>query len=227
MKKAITLISPRGKLAIFLYTLAVLWFCHHFIIRPVILEWGSSSEVRQHKFAGDTIAGNEYHTRAVLISATPEQVWPWLQQIGQDRAGFYSYQFLENMVGAKMKNVFEIRPEFQVPRSSGDTIWLAAKEHYDGNGYQIIAETKPYESIVMVGGDDFARIKNGETAHGAWAFYLYSPTPGKTWLIARSSYNDKAIGNNVLRYIFYEVPHFIMERKMLVSIKRLVEDSHR
>ena len=58
-------------------------------------------------------AGSVTGTRAVSIDAPPEKVWPWLVQIGQDRAGFYSYTWLENLTLADIHNTFEIRPEWQ------------------------------------------------------------------------------------------------------------------
>jgi hypothetical protein len=105
----------------------------------------------------------------------------------------------------------------------GDTIWLANKDHYDGEGNQIVAESIPFRSLVMVGGEDYQRIQNGEKASGSWAFYLHPESAGKTWLIARSSAGEIPFGNHVLRYFTYEVPHFIMEKKMLKSMKYLAE----
>jgi hypothetical protein len=53
------------------------------------------------------------HTRAVAIDAPAGQVWQWLAQIGQDRGGFYSYTWLENLAGCRMRNADRIRPEWQ------------------------------------------------------------------------------------------------------------------
>jgi hypothetical protein len=100
---------------------------------------------------------------------------------------------------------------------------LANKEHYNGKGYQILAQISPFESFVMVGGDDYARLLRGEKATGSWAFYLYAENPKQTWLIARSSEGDISFANRMLRYFTYEVPHFIMERRMLKSMKYLAE----
>jgi hypothetical protein len=119
--------------------------------------------------------------------------------------------------------VYEIKPELQGPRHAGDTIWLANKEHYNGKGYQILAEITPFKSFVMVGGDDYARILKGQKISGSWAFYLYPESPKRTWLIARSSEGATAFTHRLLRYFTYEMPHFIMERKMLKSVKYLVE----
>lgn len=211
------------KLLILLYAVAVLLFCHHFIFRPIFLDWGAPEAIQKLSLSGDVFTDRTRHTRAVLIEATPDEVWPWLIQIGQDRGGFYSYEWLENIFRADMENVYKIRPQFQRPRQCGDTIWMANKQHYNGQGYQIVAETTPFKSLVMVGGDDYLKILKGQKASGSWAFYLHAEDREKTWLIARSSEGDIPFSNRLLRYFTYEVPHFIMERKMLKSIKYLVE----
>lgn len=215
--------SPPQKLVMFLYAVAVLLFCHHFIFRPIILDWGAPPEIRDLRLSGDQFTDGDSHTRALLVDATPERIWPWLIQIGQDRGGFYSYEWLENLARADMKNVYEIKPEFQFPRQVGDTIWLANKDHYNGMGYQILAELTPFRSFVMVGGEDFKKIQSGEKASGSWSLYLHPQNATKTWLIARSSSGDINFADKVLRYVFYEVPHFIMERKMLVTMRKLTE----
>jgi hypothetical protein len=207
-----------------LHVIIVLLLIHHFIFRPMFLDWGAPEQINRRAFSGDSLTNGVHHTRAVLIDATPEELWPWLNQIGQDRGGFYSYQWLENLFAADMSNVYTIKPEFQWPRQLGDTIWLANKDHYNGQGYQIIAEISDFKSIVMVGGADYARILRGEKASGSWAFYLYPEKgTGKTWLVARSSEGDMPIMKRLIRYFTYEVPHFIMEKKMLKSMKKLVE----
>ena len=60
----------------------------------------------------------------------------------------------------------------------GDTIWLANKRNYNGKGFQIVAEIIPNNSFVMVGGDDFNRIKRGDKAIGSWSIYLYPEDAG-------------------------------------------------
>lgn len=209
------------KLLIFVTTLIVLVMFHHFIFRPALLEWGAPESIRNLVLPGDSLAGEERHTRAVLIEATPQEIWPWLMQLGQDRGGFYSYQWLENLFRADIKNVYQIKDEFQLPRAVGDTVWLATKEHYNGRGYQIVAQIIPSRSFVMVGGEDYTRIKRGDKGWGSWAFYLRPENETHTWLIVRSSESDSPFGNTVLRYFTFEVPHFIMERKMLKNIKKL------
>jgi hypothetical protein len=55
-----------------------------------MLDWGATDEERARPLPGDDImpAAGYQTTRAVTIRASAESVWPWLVQMGQDRAGF-------------------------------------------------------------------------------------------------------------------------------------------
>ncbi len=54
--------------------------------------------------------------RAITIAAPPERVWPWIAQLGQDKAGFYSYAWLENQFGCDIHNADRIVPAWQHPK---------------------------------------------------------------------------------------------------------------
>lgn len=62
-------------------------------------------------------------TRAITIDAPAERVWPWLVQLGQGRAGFYTYTWLENLVGCDMTNADVVNPAWQDLRV-GDEVRL-------------------------------------------------------------------------------------------------------
>lgn len=213
----------RKRVLRFLAVVAILSAIHHFVLRPWFLDWGAPEKIQTLSLPGDILVQGTSHTRAVLIEATPQEIWPWIVQIGQDRGGMYSYAWFENVIRADIHNVYEIRENLQAPREEGDTVWLANPERYNGRGYQILALYKPELAFVMVGGNDYRGILKGEKAHGAWSFYLYPETANSTWLITRSAGDGLPLGDRVLRYVTYEVPHFIMERKMLKTIKRLAE----
>src|SRR6185312_9811588 len=59
-------------------------------------------------------------TRAIAISAPADQVWPWIAQLGQGRGGFYSYDFLENLVGCDIYGADRIVPEWQSINVGGE-----------------------------------------------------------------------------------------------------------
>src|SRR3712207_8025462 len=70
--------------------LGVYMFC----IRPWQLRWGATDEEVEHPMPGDEIVKDPTFnaTRAVTIRARPEEIWPWIVQIGMTRAGWYSYE---------------------------------------------------------------------------------------------------------------------------------------
>jgi hypothetical protein len=63
------------------------------VLRPRIQWLGTSNEERTAAYPGDDLVpgGRRYGAMATTIAAPPECVWPWLVQLGCDRAGFYSF----------------------------------------------------------------------------------------------------------------------------------------
>src|SRR5438309_2256883 len=107
--------------AIAVVIFAALLFSYLYIIRPWHLHWGATHLDRIAVLPGDALSpyATAVVTHAVNIDAPAEAAWRWLVQLGQDRGGFYSYSFLENLVGCDMHNTFRIVPEWQ-QRTIGD-----------------------------------------------------------------------------------------------------------
>ena len=84
-------------------------------IRPWQLGWGATGEERDATLAGDDLIPNPdlVATRAITVHAPPDQVWPWLAQLGQGRGGFYTYDVLENLVGCDIHSADRVVPEWQ------------------------------------------------------------------------------------------------------------------
>ncbi len=72
------------------------------VVRPWMRCWGATEAERVKRLPGDEIVEDVMtdYTRAVTIDAPPAAVWPWLVQIGDRRAGFYSYDWIERFVFA-------------------------------------------------------------------------------------------------------------------------------
>jgi hypothetical protein len=52
--------------------------------------------------------------QAVTVNAPPEDIWPWLVQIGYQRGGLYSYDWLDRLFGyLDRPSATRILPEFQ------------------------------------------------------------------------------------------------------------------
>jgi hypothetical protein len=198
-----------------------------FAVRPWHLRWGATEKEIAAALPGDALCprATGQVTHAITIYAPTQDVWPWILQIGQDRGGFYSYSFLENMVGCEMHNVDRILPEWQ-NRAVGDTVWFTTPKHYSGQARMIAAIVEPERAMVLVTPGDWERIQSGENGvEVTWAFALVPDQQGNTRLITRSRGDSHPpLWKRAAGYLFLEPAHFIMERKMLLTIKRLAEN---
>ncbi len=81
-------------------------------IRPWQLRWGATDEEVARAMPGDEVVTSPMFnaTRGVTINAQPEEIRPWLVQIGCKRAGWYSYDWIDNL-GIPSAN--RIVPELQ------------------------------------------------------------------------------------------------------------------
>ena len=63
-----------------------------------MLTWGATPEEATCRYPGDELVPDPDGgaTMATVLPAPPEGVWPWLVQIGDDRGGWYSLDWLDN-----------------------------------------------------------------------------------------------------------------------------------
>lgn len=190
------------------------------ILRPWHLRWGSTnSELTEHLPGDDVkpIAGTQV-THAITINTPPRDVWKWLVQIGQGRGGFYSYDWIESLFGLRVRNLKEIRPELQNLKvrdfiRSAPIGWLGGR--FDSKAGWHIVRLEPESTLVL----------RDEIENGSWSFILRPVEPDITRLIIRARGNKPRALIKFLHYIFFEPAHFIMERKMLLTLKDLAETS--
>jgi hypothetical protein len=196
-------------------------------VRPWHLRWGATDDEYGGALPGDDLCPESINlaTHAITIDAPPQDVWPWILQIGQDRGGFYSYAFLENLVGCEMHNTTHIVSDWQ-NRSVGDTVWFATPKHFGGQARMVAAIVEPEKSMVLVTPADWHRIESGKCGlEETWGFALRPEGERKTRLIVRARGTaHPPLWKRVADYAFLEPAHFIMERKMLLTIKRLAEN---
>lgn len=187
-------------------------------VRQWMFTWGADDGEISAVLPGDEFvaAGTPTTTRALTIDAPVGLVWPWLAQIGEDRGGFYSYSWLERAAGADIHNANVIHPEWQDIRV-GDTVWLARS--YAEVARQVVAAVEPESHLVLMSPDDFRRVQRGEKASGAWSFHVRAQS-GWTRLVIRGS--GGAVGNAA-----FDIPHFVMEQKMMRGLRDRAEQSRR
>lgn len=196
---------------------------YFYAVRPWHLRWGATDEELAKSLPGDEVkrhAGVQV-THAITIDAPPEHVWKWLVQIGQDRGGFYSYDWLENFFDLQVHNTDEIKPEWQQLKV-GDWVrsahreWLGGK--FDDKAGWFVVGLEQNRSLVL----------RDEIEKGSWAFVLKPIGEKQTRLIVRAR-GDAAVSvqRAFINYALFEPAHFIMERKMLLTLKEKAERAYR
>src|SRR6202051_3997020 len=90
--------------------------------RSRLLRWGATDEEIAAAQPGDELIGDAKvtATRAITIRRSPDVVWPWVAQLGQGRGGFYSYDFLENLVGCDIHSADRVVSEWQQVQGRGE-----------------------------------------------------------------------------------------------------------
>lgn len=205
---------------------AALLFAYLYVIRPWHLHWGATHLDRIAVLPGDALSpfASAIITHAVNVDAPAEALWRWLVQLGQDRNGFYSYAFLEKLVGLGTHNNFRIVPEWQ-QRSIGDAVWPGSRRRSGGRARMIAAVVEPMHSLVLVTPGDWELIRAGkEGLDTTWALVLQRKGVNTTRLIARlRSAANLSLWQRAVNFRFWELAHFLMERKMLLTLKKLAE----
>jgi hypothetical protein len=125
------------------------------------LRWGATDQEVDEALPGDGLIAspNLTATRAITVRTSADRVWPWIAQLGQDRGGFYSYDFLENLVGCKIHSADRVVPEWQHPQV-GDEVKLHPEVALG------VAALEPGRSLVLRGGVPMGRTPPPTTSRG-------------------------------------------------------------
>jgi hypothetical protein len=177
------------------------------LLRPWHMTWGATAQEASGDVAGDELMPEPdiVATRAVEIDAPPSAVWPWLVQMGPGRGGAYTYDWIERRLGIDIRNTDRVIPEFQHLRV-GDEIPMP--------GYTMRVERLDPERAMVVQSSNHAWV---------WSFEL-RPVNGHTRLISRNRFATAALPmRDKLAYPVIEPGSWVMERKMLLSIKQRAE----
>jgi hypothetical protein len=183
---------------------AVYWMGIH----PWMTNWGSTEAERQMVLPGDEMNPDRARetTQALTIHAPADVVWQWLVQVGQDRAGFYSYTWLENLLGSNIHNTNEIRPEWQK---------LAA-----GDGWRLL----PPDYLWGVGKDSVSRVLMSDPGRALvlemWGAYILAPIDERTSRLIVRGQSGPA---NPVQTLVVDPIVFTMGRRMLLGLKARAE----
>jgi hypothetical protein len=180
-------------------------------IRPWQLRWGATDEEVACAMSGDDVVKHPTFnaTRAVTIQARPEEIWPWLVQIGVTRAGWYSYDWLDNLGKPSAQRIL---PQFQHV-AVGDLVPISP----DGKQGMRVKDFEPNQWMLWWD-------KKGDVT---WYWGLYPQDDSQTRLITRVRMYYRWLSPTILFSLLVEFSDIVMMRKCMLGIKRRAEQSRR
>jgi hypothetical protein len=189
----------------------VVALAYWFPVRRWMGRWGAAASDLSRAMAGDPLIAQPTYsgTMAVSVDARPEHVWPWLVQMGYQRGGLYSYDWLDRLFGyLDRPSATRILPEFQ-HLAVGDHIPLGRGPSWP------VAVIEPQHALVLdmrnMGGIDWV-----------WQFGLYAVDGKRTQLVSRSRVRARTVWARLLTFAI-EPFGFVMTRRMLLGLKRRAE----
>ena len=176
-------------------------------IRPWQLRWGATGEEVARAMPGDDVVKQPTFnvTRAITIQARSEEIWPWLVQIGIKRAGWYSYDWIDNL---GIPSAERILPEWQHV-TVGDLIPMSP----DGKQGQWVKDFEANQWMLWWDNQGYA----------TWYWGLYPQDDSQTRLITRVRIHYRWTSPAILFNLLVEFTDIVMMRKCLLGIKRRAE----
>ena len=178
--------------------------------RPYQLHWGATQEEINQPMPGDELDAHPTFlaTRAITIEGTPHEIWPWLVQMGYDRAGYYGYDIIENLGSKRGPHSPEhIVPELQNVKV-GDEVPISAA------GSWVFYAIEPEHYFIW----------SGETGDSAFTWALYPIDENHTRLVSRIRWSHHWSEPSLIPLdLFTEFTDHLAIRKILHGVKGRVE----
>jgi len=176
------------------------------------LRWGATDAEVNAAMPGDDLLGLSAFTatRAITIDAAPADVWSWLVQVGFGRAGFYSYDWADNL---GRRSARELLPEYQSPRP-GDLAAPMAEPADERTAFTVAVAKEP-EVLVWIKADS------------TWAWRLTDSGAGQTRLVTRLKARYEPGPFLPVTVLLMEVGDFPMMRRMLLGLAERAEAADR
>jgi hypothetical protein len=202
-------------------------FGYRRVLRPWHERWGATGEEVHAALPGDDLVADPatQSTRAITIHAPADQVWPWVVQLGADRGGFYSYDWLENLFRLGIHSAAQVVPDWQ-QRAVGDLVHANAA----GTGGWYVKQVVPNEVLVL----QVANVAAGRPMRRdeqlrwefLWTFATKDQGDGTTRLLVRERVGFGSMATRLLMSPVGLVS-FVMTQKMMRGIKAHAEASAR
>jgi hypothetical protein len=175
------------------------------VFRPRILRWGATDEELARPMPGDELVPSPTFnaTRSITIDARPEDIWPWLVQMGFGRAGWYSYDWLDNLGRPSARHVMPELQDVEVGDRVPMSWWT----------YQTVKAFEPNSWLLWQ-----------DQSGGTWVWALYPLDQRRTRLVTRMRGRYRWNSLSTIPALFLmEVGDPIMIPKELKGIKDRAE----
>lgn len=211
-----------GKIGSVVAIIAIAYVSVLILTRPWNSTWGVNKSELTAPLPGDEQQapnGRYLVQYGVTIHAPAAAVWPWLAQLGQDRGGFYSYDWLERGMGDPVHNADRIHPEWQ-SIARGDFVRAAPPNYLGGIfGHDVgwrVAGVEPGRVLVLEN----------------WGAFVLQPLDDSTTrlYVRTRGEGEPSVAAVVLApvsLLVIEPAHFIMQRGMLLGIRDRAEQAWR
>jgi hypothetical protein len=175
-------------------------------IRPRLLHWGATRAETTRADPGDELLPDPDvgATMATTLPAPPEKVWPWLVQMGGDRGGWYSWDWLDN---DGRPSADRIVPGWQ-SLEEGQHLYAAP----NGPSRFVVAVLEPNQTLVLRG--DYS-----ENIDEIWGFHLRPAAGESTRLVARTRSRGLP---RLIGLLWSEPVHFIMQTRQFQNLRTRV-----
>lgn len=197
------------------------------VVRPRLLRWGATDEEVRGPYPGAEliVGGTRSATMAVTIDAPPARVWPWLVQMGYGRAGWYSWDHLDNWGKSSAET---LHPEWQeihqgdhLPSMPNDQAWWEVvalePERFLGLRASIDLRGRPFAP---------AGSRPDSYTDSLWGFWLKELPDRRTRLVVSGYWALRPRWlQTVLSVVFLEPAHWIMQTRQFANLKRLAESA--
>jgi hypothetical protein len=197
----------RSRVTLVAGAVALLAYVYERLARARVINWGAARQEVSARLTGDDLLedADVVTTRGITIHAPPSAIWPWLVQMGVGRAGAYTYDRIERLLGVDIQNIDQIVPEFQ-DLKLGDVLPMQPN--------------KPGMRVEVL---DRERAMSVRSEDGMWVWsFILLEQDGATRLISR---NRIRLNGRVQRVGMpaMELGSLVMERKMLRTIRTRAE----
>jgi hypothetical protein len=186
-------------------------------LRDAHSHWGLSVAAAGRTYPGDELVQTPRWswTHGIEIAAPAEAVWPWIAQIGATRGGFYSHQWLENLVGCEVRNAEAIHPAWEM--KLGDELYV----HPKAPPLRIAALERGRWLVAHGAADEAAKAAGRPWVAVSWLFYVEPLDDRRSRCISRyrASYSDDFRTRLSFGPALLEPIGFAMDRRMLLGIR--------